>query len=298
MLAKGESITAMELSMIRLCPALGAEITGLDVSQPLSGNFFEEIRQALNEADGVLVLRDQQLTPEQHIDFSRSFGPLFGETEHLQDTVKRYLHSDFPQIYLVSNKVVDGVAQGRQRAGTYWHSDVSFRKQPAMVSVLYGIEVPALGGDTIFTNMAMAYEALSDAMKEMIAPLKAVHSFAGASKAGWGHEKIEEQDLDGTNIAEHPVVRVHPDTGAKSLFVNPGNTSHLSEFSPEESQALLAFLYEHAIQPEFQYRHRWCPRDLVIWDNRCTLHYAIADYQEDRYMHRTTVIGEKPIAVA
>lgn len=244
----------------------------------------------------MLVLRDQDLSEEQHIEFSRGFGPLFGEAEHLQDTVKPYLHPDFPQIYRVSNKVVDGKPQGRQRAGTYWHSDVSFRKMPAMVSVLYGIDVPALGGDTLFTNMALAWEALSDAMKEMIAPLKAVHSFAGASAAGWGHEKIESQDLDGTNVAEHPVVRVHPETGAKSLFVNPGNTSHLSGFSSEESSALLSFLYDHAIKPEFQYRHRWRQHDLVIWDNRCTLHYAIADYTSDRYMHRTTVIGEEPLA--
>lgn len=286
----------MDISTRRLCPALGAEITGLDLSQPPSDNLFGEIRAALNEADGVLVVRDQDLTTGQHVDFSRGFGPLFGEAEHLQDTVKPYLHPDFPQIYRVSNKVEDGKPKGRQRAGTYWHSDVSFRKNPAMVSILRGIEVPELGGDTIFTNMAMAYDALSDAMKEMIAPLKAVHSFSGASQSGWGHESIPEQDLDGTNMAEHPVVRVHPDTGARSLFVNPGNTSHLSGFSAAESRALLDFLYEHSIQPEFQYRHRWQARDLLIWDNRCTLHYAIADYTADRYMERTTVIGEEPLA--
>lgn len=287
----------MDFTVNRLCPALGAEVTGIDAAQATSGNAFGQVRQALNEADGVLVLRDQDLTPEQHVVFSRGFGPLFGEAEHLQDTVKPYLHPDFPQIYRVSNKVVDGKPQGRQRAGTYWHSDVSFRSKPAMVSILHGIDVP-LGGDTIFTNMALAYEALSDAMKAMIDPLRAVHHFAGASNAAWAHEAVEAHDLDGANIAEHPVVRVHPDTGAKSLFVNPGNTSHLTGFSEEESKALLAFLYEHAIRPEFQYRHRWRPRDLVIWDNRCTLHYAIADYTADRYMHRTTVIGEAPLAAA
>lgn len=286
----------MEFTASRLCPALGAEITGLALSGAPSGNLIGELREALNEADGVLVLRDQDLTPEQHVELSRAFGPLFGEAEQLQDTVKPYLHPDLPQIYRVSNKQVDGQPQGRQRAGTYWHSDVSFRKRPAMVSILYGIEVPALGGDTIFTNMTMAYETLSDAMKRLIEPLRAVHHFAGASNAAWSHEQVSLQDLDGTNTAEHPVVRVHPDTGKKSLFVNPGNTAYLSGFSPEESQALLAFLYDHAIRPEFQYRHRWAPRDLLIWDNRCTLHYAIADYTEDRYMHRTTVIGEEPLA--
>ena len=286
----------MDFAKTRLCPALGAEITGLDVSATPKDNLIGEIRQELNEAGGLLVLRDQDLTPEQHVAFSRAFGPLFGEAEQLQDTVKPYLHPDFPQIYRVSNKVVDGTPQGRQRAGTYWHSDVSFRKKPAMFSILYGIEVPPLGGDTVFTNMTLAYDALSNAMKELIAPLRAVHHFAGASNAAWSHEDVPEDDLDGTNVAEHPVVRVHAETGAKSLFVNPGNTSHLIGFSPEESTALLDFLYGHAIRPEFQYRHRWRPRDLVMWDNRCTLHYAISDYTADRYMHRTTVIGEEPLA--
>lgn len=287
----------MDFSVNRLSPALGAEITGLDVSQQVSDNLFGEIKQVLNEAGGVIVLRDQHLTPDQHISFSRMFGPLFGEAEDLQDTVKPYLLPDYPQIYRVSNKVTDGKPQGRLRAGTYWHSDVSFRKNPAMVSILHGIEIPPLGGDTVFANMTVAYEKLSQAMKNMIAPLTAVHSFVGASKTGWSHETIAKHDLDGTNTAEHPVVRVHPDTGLKCLFVNPGNTAHLTDFSSQESEALLGFLYDHAIQPEFQYRHKWQPRDLVIWDNRCTLHYAIADYIADRYMHRTTVIGERPVGV-
>ncbi len=286
----------MNFEATRLCPAIGAEISGFDASEISGGNLIGELREAVNEAGGLLVLRDQKLTPQQHVDFSRAFGPLFGEAEELQNTVKPYLHPDFPQIYRVSNKVVEGKPQGRQRAGTYWHSDVSFRKKPAMMSILYGIEVPPLGGDTVFTNMTLAYDALSDAMKEMIAPLRALHHFAGASNAAWSHESVDEDDLEGANVAEHPVVRVHAETGARSLFVNPGNTSHLIGFSPEESRALLGFLYEHAIQPEFQYRHRWCPRDLIIWDNRCTLHYAISDYDADRYMHRTTVIGEEPVA--
>lgn len=286
----------MDFTINRLCPAIGAEITGLDVSEMPSDNLIGEIRNVLNEAGGLLVIRDQEMTPQQHVDFSRAFGPLFGEAEQLQDTVKPYLHPDFPQIYRVSNKVVDGKAQGRVKAGTYWHSDVSFRKRPAMVSILHGIEVPPLGGDTVFTNMTLAYEALSDAMKQMIAPLRAVHHFAGASNTAWSHEAVPDNDLDGTNIAEHPVVRVHAETGAKSLFVNPGNTSHLAGFAEHESKALLAFLYDHAIRPEFQYRHRWQPKDLIVWDNRCTLHYAISDYTADRYMHRTTVIGEEPLA--
>ncbi len=286
----------MDFTIGQLCPAIGAEVIGLDVAQTPNDKLVGELRQAVNEAGGLLILRDQDLTPEQHVNFSRCFGPLFGESEQLQNTVKPYLHPDFPQIYRVSNKVVEGKVQGRVKAGTYWHSDVSFRKKPAMFSILHGIEVPPLGGDTIFTNMTLAYDALSDAMKELIAPLTAVHHFAGASNAAWSHEKVAEDDLDGTNIAEHPVVRVHAETGAKSLFVNPGNTSHLVGFSPEESKVLLGFLYEHAIRPEFQYRHRWSPRDLILWDNRCTLHYAISDYTADRYMHRTTVIGEEPLA--
>ena len=284
----------MTLTVNRLCPALGAEITGVDVAEPLSDELFAEVRRTLCDNDGVLVFRDQRLTPEQHITFSRRFGELFGDREQLQDTVTKYLLPGYPQIFRASNKIVDGQPQGRDRAGNYWHSDVSFRPRPAMVSLLYAIEVPPLGGDTLFANMYRAFESLSAPMQRFLGGLQARHDFAVNTAVGFTHENIEQQDLEGQNSSEHPVVRTHDETGRKCLFVNPGNTSHLVGFHPAESQLLLEFLYGHSTQPEFVFRHRWKRGDLVIWDNRCTMHYAVADYDEDRYMHRTTVIGGRP----
>lgn len=285
----------MTMHINRLCPALGAEIVGLDVSQPIGAEQFAAIHQALCDHDGVLVLRHQHLAPDQHIAFSRRFGELFGEAEKLQNTVDKYLLPGYPQIFRVSNKLVDGQPQGRMRAGNYWHSDVSFRSRPAMVSLLYAIEIPPLGGDTLFCNMYAAYEALSETMQQFLGGLRARHDFAVNTKVGFSHESIDEHDLDGTNAAVHPVVRTHGDTGRKCLFVNPGNTSHLEGLHPQESKLLLDFLYQHCNQPEFIFRHRWSRNDLVIWDNRCTMHFAVVDYDDDRYLHRTTAIGERPV---
>ena len=279
----------------RLCPALGAELIGLDVSRPICDDRFAEIQGALCDHDGVLVLRDQQLTADQHVAFSRRFGELFGEAEPLQKTVDKYLLPGYPQIFRVSNKIVAGQPQGRERAGNYWHSDVSFRSRPAMVSLLYAIEIPPLGGDTLFCNMYAAYDALSPAMQRFLGGLRARHDFAVNTSIGFSREVIHEQDLDGANAAGHPVVRTHGDTKRKCLFVNPGNTSYLEGLEPRESVKLLEFIYGHCTQPEFIYRHRWSSNDLIIWDNRCVMHYAIVDYDADRYLHRTTVIGERPV---
>ncbi|MBS14058.1 MAG: taurine dioxygenase [Gemmatimonadetes bacterium] len=278
----------------RLSPALGVEIVGFDAREP-SDDDFGQIHEYLVEGAGVLVLRDQTLEPEQHIAFSRRFGDLFGEAEPLQNTVTRYLHPDHPQIFRVSNKNADGQPLGRSRAGNYWHSDVSFRLRPASVSLLYAIELPRIGGDTLFCSTTLAYDSLSKEMRFFLDRLEARHDFAINTQVGFSHEQIETDDLAGQNAAIHPVVRRHPDSGRKGLFVNPGNTSHILGLHEGESRMLLAFLYKRCTQPEFIYRHSWRPHDLVIWDNRCTMHYAIVDYDADRYLHRTTVIGERPI---
>jgi taurine dioxygenase len=285
----------MSLTVNRLSTSLGAEVVGLNAAAPLSDGVFAKLSQALFDNDGVLVLRDQQLTPQQHIEFSRRFGELFGDREQLQDSVSKYLLPGHPQIFRVSNKIVDGEAQGRTRAGNYWHSDVSFRPRPAMASLLYAIEVPSVGGDTLFTNMYMAFEHLSAPMQEFLSGLRARHDFDVNTKVGFVHETIEQEDLAGANRCDHPVVRTHADSGRRCLYVNPGNTAYIEGLEPKESKLLLDFLYAHSVQPEFIYRHRWLTGDLMIWDNRCTMHYAIVDYEEDRYLHRTTVIGERPV---
>jgi taurine dioxygenase len=288
----------MTLTTHRLSPALGAEVRGLDLSKPLDEDGFQALRRAWLDADGVLVVRDQSLTPEQHLALSRRFGPLFGEAEELQDTVKKYLHPDHPGIYRVSNKVEQGKPLGRARAGTYWHSDVSFRERPAMASLLHALEIPAYGGDTLFASMSSAYEALSASMRHLLEPLKALHDFAVAAPRSYAPQHVVSSDFDGQNRSLHPVVITHPETGRRALFVNPGFTAGFDDFSMEESRPLLDYLYRHATGPEHVYRHRWQHGDLLIWDNRCVMHYAIADYDGlgDRHLHRTTVIADRPRA--
>lgn len=287
----------MSFTVNPLSPVLGAEITGLDIAQPMGENLAKDIRQSWLDAGGLLVIRDQTLTTEQHIQFSRHFGPLFGapgETP-LQETVSRYLHPDHPEIYRVSNQVENGKPKGRAGAGTYWHSDVSFKQRPASASIMHAIEIPDIGGDTLFCNMTAAYEALSGAMKEMLAPLHAHHDFAQTAATQFAKPVVIEEDLKGDNRAIHPVVRTHGDTGRKSLYVNPGMTTGLDNFDDEESAVLLGFLFDHATQPEFTFRHHYRQGDVVMWDNRSLMHYAINDYgDQPRYMERTTSIGEKP----
>lgn len=280
----------------KLSPTLGIEVSNVDITQ-CTDETFSTLREQWNQAGGLAVVRDQSLTPQSQTEFSRRFGPLFGEDDHFQDSVKPYLMPDFPTIYRVSNKKTsEGEALGRARAGSYWHSDVSFRSRPAMASLLYAIEVPGVGGDTQFVSQSAAYEALSPAMQKMLAPLDAVHDFRVAAKnsGSYSASDLIGNDFDGTNRCLHPVVIAHPETGVPALFVNPGFTSHLDGFEASESAALLDFLYSHIIQPEFIYRHTWQSNDLVIWDNRCTMHHAIQDYNEDRYLHRSTVLADEP----
>ena len=288
----------MSLTITKLSPSLGVEIAGIDLAKPLGGNMMAEIRQAWLDANGIALFRDQTLNTAQHIDFSRHFGPLFGAPgeDPLQDTVSRYIHPDHPEIYRVSNKVENGEPLGRERAGTYWHSDVSFRERPASASILHAREVPKVGGDTLFADLTQAYEALSETLKDVLAPLRAHHDWAAAAAAQYPQDVVIADDLEGGNRTVHPVVRTHGDTGRKGLYVNPGFVSHLDGFERAESDAVLGYLYNHATKPEFLYRHRWRQGDLVMWDNRSLMHYAIADYGDaPRYMERTTVIGEKPV---
>ena len=282
----------------RLSPVLGAEISGIDLSHTLGDNAFNDLRQAWLDHHGLLVVRHQKLDADAQVAFARRFGPLFGEADHFQNSVKPYLLPGNPAVYRVSNKVAGGVAQGRARAGDYWHSDVSFRRHPAQASLLHAIEIPPAGGDTMFADMHQAYDALSESMKALIDGLEAVHDFAvaAASSGTYRSDQLVSTDFDGQNRCIHPVVIRHPETGRKALFVNPGFTAGLVGFEPEESRALLGFLHAHATRHEFVYRHRWAPGDLVIWDNRSLMHHAVVDYEGkgERYMHRVTVIAEQP----
>ncbi len=281
-----------------LSPALGAEVINSDI-RSLSNDEFARLRQTWNEAGGLLVIRDQQLEADDQVAFARRFGELFGEADQFQESVLKNLLPGQPALYRVSNKVdSSGEPLGRARAGTYWHSDVSFRRQPAQASLLYGIEVPDHGGDTQFASLSAAYNGLSEAMQTLLQPLNAVHDFrvAAVSSGTYSTADLNSGDFDGANRWTHPVVVRHPETTKPTLYVNPGFTSHLEGFERTESDALLGYLYQHCQRPEFVYRHRWQPRDLLIWDNRCTMHCAISDYTADRYLHRATVIADTPVS--
>ena len=280
--------------------ALGAEIV-FDLAQPIDERSFREIERLFH--DNIIVFfRDQLLTNEHHIAFSRRFGEL---EIHI---VKKYLLPDHPEILLVSNiKDANGEHIGLADAGFTWHSDVSYRRNPSRCSLLYAKEVPHDPdgkplGDTVFANCIAAYEALPIAMQRRLDGLKAIHRYSSRRRV----ENSPRPKLTAAQIAEtpdvaHPIVRTHPYTGKKALYITAGECIGIvlgnGESMPEaEALDLIAELDAHCVRPEFCYRHHWRVGDLVMWDNASAMHLAICDYAlpERRLMHRTTVIGSEP----
>lgn len=290
----------MPVTVTRCDAALGAEI-GVDLSRPLDDATFGAIENAFHD-NIVVFFRDQHLSDEQHIAFSRRFGEL---EIHI---VKKYLLPGHPEILLVSNIKNDaGEHIGLADAGFTWHSDVSYRKNPSRCSLLYAKEVPRADdgtvlGDTIFANCIAAYEALPAAMRRRLEGLRAIHRYSSRRRV----ENSPRPKLTAAQIAEtpdvaHPIVRTHPVTGRKALYVTAGEcvgiVTAAGETMPEaEALGLIAELDAHCIKPEFLYRHRWRVGDLVMWDNATAMHLAICDYAlpQRRLMHRTTVIGGEP----
>jgi taurine dioxygenase len=285
----------MSLVIQSVSPHIGAEVIGADLSQPVGDNLFRELHQAWVDADGLLIVRDQHLTPEQQIAFSRRFGEL--ATAGDNPVIQKYALPGYPEIFRVSNKKQDGEPLGREDAGTYWHADGTWQTFPSKASILYGIEIPRVGGNTMFADLYQAWETLTPTMQRMLDGQQAVHAMANAGGTSFEREFTGKGDVVAAKAAVHPLVITHPDSGRKALFVNRGYTAGIVGLSRAESEALLAFLFQHSTAPELVYRHSWRPRDLVIWDNRCTAHYAIADYKAvgDRYLHRTSVKGDRPM---
>jgi len=267
-----------------MTPILGAEVLGVDLSQPVDDRTFGAINDALVK-HSVIVIRDQDLSPEALIDFSRRFGPL------MVHVLKEALLDGHPEIYKLSNVKKNGQAQGRANAGQYWHSDLTYEPVPSLGSVLYGIEVPECGGDTLFASTAHAFETLSEPMQAMLEELTAEHLFAHAFRGGTNPAARKGDPLSDRPPVVHPVVRTHPESGRKCLFVNDGFTVRINEVTPAESQALLAYLYGHMTRPEVVYRHKWRRGDAVVWDNRALVHRGVGDYDETqhRHMYRTTI---------
>lgn len=262
--------------------AVGAIVEDVDVTS-LSEQEFADIRRAFLD-HGTLFFRDQKLTPDDHIAFARRWGAI-----DLNRFFKR--REGYPEIAEVLKE-----ADQQLNIGGGWHTDHSYDDAPAMGSILYALEIPPSGGDTLFAGMAAAYDALDDAMKERINNLKARHGNAHVFGEESSYRKAigdryTNADQAG-QTAVHPVVLAHPETGEKGLYVNPGFTLEIIDMEPAEGQALLQKLYAHIMQDRFHYRHRWREGDLAMWDNRSTWHYAMNDYQgHRRYLNRITIEG-------
>ena len=276
------------LSIRPLAPALGAEIQGIDLSRPLDEATFTDVRDAFHE-HSVILFRDQRLTEEQHIAFSRRFGPL---EIHV---ATQYLLPDHPEIVVLSNVVENGKPKGIEDAGRYWHSDLSYMRRPSLGSLLYALEVPEQGGDTLFAGMVAAYEALPADLKQRIAGLEAIHRYGDRWRkdAEEGRDRPQLTDQAALPDAIHPVVRIHPASGRPALYVNEGFTVGIVGMAEDEARALLAELFAFSTQDAFTYRHRWRRGDLLFWDNRSVVHSATPyDRTAVRHMHRTTIAGD------
>jgi taurine dioxygenase len=270
-----------------LTGALGAEITGLDVVSRLDDELVAEALRLALSRHLVLVFRNQEMD-KQHL---RRFGQIFGQL-HANPVVKK--HADSPDVMLVKQE-----ADEKYNFAGNWHSDVTWDKNPCGESVLYALDVPPWGGDTHFANTALAFETLSDELKSMLSGLKAVHELE-SSQREFAAKKQADADLPAEiaqrYVAEHPVVRRHPVTGANTLFVNEQFTTRFVGMTEEESRSLLETLYRHQIRPDFTCRIRWKKGTLALWDNRTTIHYASNDYPNiRRVMMRVSTVGEEPL---
>jgi taurine dioxygenase len=271
-------------SLAPLTPTIGAEVDGIDLRETLDAATLAALRTALLDWK-VLFFRDQDITTEQHLEFARNFGAL--EVHPFAP------HKDgYPEVLAITH---DRDNRGRENT---WHSDVTWRIEPSLGSVLRAIEVPDVGGDTLFADIYAAYEGLKDEVKEKIEGKMALHDFAhfrnGMRKRGVSEDEIEAFNRRYPTV-EHPVVRTHPETKRKGLYVNAGFTQHIVGMEEQESKSLLKHLYAQAAIPEYQCRFRWKNNSIAFWDNRASQHYAASDYWPAvRRMERVTIVGDRP----
>jgi taurine dioxygenase len=277
------------ISVHPIAGALGAEISGVDLAKHLDDETVAAIRRAWLE-HLVVFFRDQELTPQQFLDFGRRFG------EAIEYPFVKGL-PDTPEVIPVLKLEHEAV-----NFGGIWHSDTTYLERPPMASMLIGREVPEAGGDTEFASMYMAYDTLSDGMKRLLDPLTAVNSSALADVSKTREDRLKDsarRDAATQYVAEHPVVRVHPETGRRALYVNVAHTERFSGMTREESLPILRYLFQHQVRPEFTCRFRWRPGSIAFWDNRCAQHNAINDYPgRRRLMHRLTLAGDRPRGIS
>ena len=282
-------MTHHRIEVTRIAGALGAEIAGVDLSAPLDNSTAEEIHRAFL-AHHVIVFRDQTLTPAQQVAFGRHFG-----------TPNEY---PFVEGLAEAPEVIEILkAEGDTRNfGGLWHSDTSYLPRPPLGTLLYAREVPTVGGDTLFANARLAYENLSAGMQALLAGLRGVNSAAlryagGRRDAAAGNSEMKAKGVERADELEaiHPVIRTHPETGQKSLYLNGAHTLRFEGMTEGESKPLIDYLCAHIARPEFTCRVRWAADTLVVWDNRSTHHYALNDYHgHRRRMHRLTIEGDVP----
>jgi len=271
---------------------LGAEVLGLDLSRSLSNEDFARLHRAHLEHH-VLVFRHQHITPGQQVAFSRRFGPL-----QIHVLRQFQLPSD-PEVLVVSNIRENGQPIGLGDAGHFWHSDLSYKEKPSLGSMLHAQELPIEGGDTLFANQHAAWERLPEHLKRAVAGLEAEHSYlnryADLQKRNPWRPNLTRAQIDEVRPVVHPVVRTHPETGRKALFVSEHFTTRIVGLPEDESRALLDELFDRSTRPEHIYRHQWQPQDMVFWDNRSLMHLAAGCPDDQRRkLYRTTIEGDVP----
>ena len=278
-------MTETRLEIRPLSPALGAEIVGVDLAGLLDDGTVRALRAALLE-HVVIFCRDQELAPPQLLALAKRFGEV-AEYPFVKGL------PDFPLVLPVVKEAHD-----RANFGGVWHTDTAYLERPAMATLLYALETPPVGGDTMFANMYLAYEALSEGMQRLLGGLRAVN-VAGKAAARQTREEMHAKRGTAADVAAtsavHPVVRTHPETGRRALYVNLAHTVRFEGMTEAESAPLLDYLFAHQIQPEFTCRFAWRPGSLALWDNRASLHYPLNDYHgHRRVMHRVSIAGDQP----
>jgi len=267
----------------RIAGALGAVIEGVDIARPLEDAVIAEIRRAWLE-HLVIFLHGQNLTPQGLLAFSRRFG----------EPVEYPQLKGLPECPMVTPVIK--LEHEKSNFGGVWHSDTTYLERPPMASMLYAVETPPHGGDTVFANQYLAYETLSEGLKRTLSGLAGVNSSAKADVTRSREDRLREAGVEMKVLAgEHPVVRTHPETGRKALYVNFGHTTRFAGWSEPESAPLLVYLFAHQVRPEFTCRFHWEPGSLAFWDNRCAQHNPVNDYHGfRRVMHRVTLAGDRP----
>ncbi len=272
-----------------LSDVLGAAISGVDLALPVGEAAFAEIRRAFLRY-GVIAFRDQDITEEQQVAFTKRFG------EPQVHVLNQYHHASNPAIIILSNLDAQGKPKGEHPdpGSLIWHTDGSWVRQRPLATFLYGLVLPQSGGDTLFANMYAAYDGLAEPVKRRLEGLKAVHNLDYSRQLSRAKQQMTDEQKKLAPPVEHPIIRIHPETGRKAIYLGE-HASHILGMPIDEGRALIREINAHATGPDYIYRHRWAPHDLLMWDNRCLLHAATDfDWMRDRrIMRRTTALGER-----